>query len=407
MSTELPIKVLRFIRSLYLDSCGCYRSVPDGPITLYGTCYALLTRHYLGEKIVTSETLREFFLNSQDPETGLVVGPELRDLKANPGSIHSKEHLELHLTCAALPIIQHLGLRLRHPLYAAHNFCELAFLRSWLDQRDLSNAWFEGNNILFVGQLLIYLRDVEEKHDAQNALNAWFDWLDAHVDPQTSLWGTNGYCSADKAVYGGYHQLLVYYHENHRLTNPRGLVDTVLSLQHDDGGFNPKGNGGACEDVDSVDILVNLYKRFDYRRPAIRVALRRCFRHIVETQNKDGGFPYNRSCMQSHMGIPGTFAASNVSTMFATWFRVHTMALLAEILTDEPELNIPFHFTKSFSMGWHYNWDKNANQLTPYDRKAEYPIEIGLKCLHTLHTIKLIWGENIRPIAVHIKKRFK
>ena len=50
------------------------------------------------------------------------------------------------------------------------------------------------------------------------------------------------------------------------------MIDTVLGLQHVDGGFNPRGNGGACEDVDSVDILLNLYKRFDYRRADIRFA---------------------------------------------------------------------------------------------------------------------------------------
>lgn len=112
--------------------------------------------------------------------------------------------------------------------------------------------------------------DVERVTSAGLALDCWFEWLDSTVDKENGLWGTNGYCSAGEAVCGGYHQLLLYFYENHPLPNIRALVDTVLSLQHWDGGFNPLGNAGACEDVDCVDILVNCYKRLDYRRPAIR-----------------------------------------------------------------------------------------------------------------------------------------
>jgi hypothetical protein len=251
----------------------------------------------------------------------------------------------------------------------------LNYLADWLDRRNLKSAWFEGNNILFVGQLLVYLRDEEGHPDAQAALDGWFEWLDQHMDPATGLWGTNGYCPAMEAVYGGYHQLLVYYHENHPIRNSQGLADTVLGLQHPDGGFNPRGNGGACEDVDSVDILVNLYKRSDYRRPEMRCALRQCLRHILALQNSDGGFPYNRDCRQSHMGIPGTEASPNQSTMFATWFRIHTLALMAEILTDEPELQFPFRFTNNLSMGWHQTWNKARHPVTIQVREAEREFE--------------------------------
>ena len=199
---------------------------------------------------------------------------------------------------------QHFGLQPKHDIHAAHRFCDLEFLSNWLDRRDLKYAWLEGNNILFIGQLLVYLRDVERNPKAQAALGLWFHWLDGNLDPNTNLWGTNGYCATADAVYGGYHQLLVYYHEDHMIVNPRGLVDTVLGLQHRDGGFSSFGNAGACEDVDCVDILVNLYKRIDYRRAEIRYSLNRCVNHILRTQNDDGGFPYNRDTQQSHMGIP-------------------------------------------------------------------------------------------------------
>lgn len=347
-------------------------SVPGGTITLYGTAYAWLGLYYLGCDCLPSDAFRALVGETRDNDSGLFNGPELANYVAPSGVLHDRRHLQFHLTCSAvLPVAQQLGYKLP-PIVVAHRYCDPKTLRRWMDAIDWKNAWFEGNNILFVGQLLLYLRDVEKRPEAEHALQRWFEWLDRTADPKTGLWGTNGYCSPMEAVYGGYHQLLVYYHENRPLPNIRGLVDTVLSLQHEDGSFNPHGNGGACEDVDSVDILVNCYKRLDYRRTEIRLALRHCLQHILATQNPDGGFPYNRDQTQSHMGIPGTEAGPNVSCTFPTWFRIHTLALIAEVLPNERELQgVPFRFNKALSMGWHGSpagWIPVSDKVTLYER---------------------------------------
>jgi hypothetical protein len=343
-------------------------SVPGGPITLYGTCYAWLGLFYLGhDEQRLKHAFKDLIVTTRDPCSGYYNGPELVNYNPRVGVLHDKRHLQVHLTCSAvLPVAQEMGISLL-PLSAAYDYCNPDFLRDWTESIDWTNAWFEGNNILFVGQLLIYLRDVESSPKAGDSLRLWFDWLDSAVDLTTGIWGTDSCCSTAAAVYGGYHQLLVYYHENHPLPNIHGLVDTVLSLQHEDGGFNPNGNAGACEDVDSVDILVNCYKRVDYRRSEIRSALRKCLSHILATQNQDGGFPYNLNQPQSHMGIPGTEAGPNVSCTFPTWFRIHTLALIAEVLPNASELSsISFQFNKSLSMGWHRSpsgWHQNSLKL--------------------------------------------
>jgi hypothetical protein len=343
-----------FLSSLSDPLTGGSRSVSGGPATLYGTCYSNLGRYYLGLTDRMSPDAERFVVSCQDEESGLMIGPELRSSDTRPGSALDREHLILHVTCATLGACRQFGIRPKYAVRAAHRFCDPEYLAAWLSRRDFTQAWLEGNNLLFVGELLVYLRDVEGHEAAQAALDLWFEWLEQKVDPETSLWGTDGYCSPADAVYGGYHQLLAYFHENHPIVNPEGLVDTVLLLQHASGGFRPKGNAGACEDVDCVDILVNLYKRFDYRRAEIRRALGRCVDHILATQNADGGFPYNVGQPQNHMGIPGTFASPNASTAFATWFRIHSLALCAEIIPDHPALEgVVFRFNRSFSVGWH------------------------------------------------------
>ena len=354
MNPSWVISAAKFLKAVQVSDSGIARSQVEGPATLYGTCYANLALKYLGIDVQVKDELKNFLISAQDNDSGLMIGPELIGFIADPGVMHDREHLIMHLTCAALPFCQDHSIILPKPILAAHRYVDQDFMSQWMKEIDWKRAWFEGNNILFIGQLMAYLRDVEKYPGAEGALDRWFDWLDDEVDLKTGLWGTNGYCSHAEAVYGGYHQLLVYWHENRPIPNPEGLVDTVMGLNHLDGGFNPNGNAGACEDVDSVDILVNCYKRYDYRRADIRCALRRCVDHILDTQNSDGGFPYSRNIPQSHMGIPGTDAEPNVSCTFPTWFRIHTLALCHEIIPEHPKLTgIPFRFSKHLSMGWH------------------------------------------------------
>ncbi|MEZ4617194.1 MAG: prenyltransferase/squalene oxidase repeat-containing protein [Caldilineaceae bacterium] len=368
---EFVQKVLNFTNLCKLDEKGTYSSVPNGSVTLYGTCYGLLTQSYLKADIsIHSETL-EFILKCQDMTSGLFIGPELQEWTPLPTATHDRTHLLMHLTCAVLPVLAQYEQKPRFPLFFAHQFCDLTYLTTWLNQRSWRDAWLEGNNLLFVGQLLVFLRDIEENKQAQLALDFYFDWLDSQVDPQTGLWGTNGYCSPFVAMCGGYHQLLVYYYEHRPVLRIEQLIDTVLALQHIDGGFSPKGSG-ACEDADAVDILVNMYKMSSYRRADIRFALRRTLNHLLSLQNSDGGFPYRKSSAYIHMGIPATASDPGESSIFATWFRVHTIALIAEILTDDPLLrNISFHFNSTLSMGWHPKWDHEQHMLGRNDYLQE------------------------------------
>lgn len=364
--------VLGFVDSMRESGSLQSRSVPGKPITLYGTCYGLLIDHYLERPRLPDESTANWVLSFQDPASGYFVGPELDGYRPSTTALHDRDHLLWHLTCAVLPVCSQFGWQLAHPLRDARKFCDLEVLSRWCRERDWKHAWFEGNNILFVGQMLLYMRDVEQIPEADQALSHWFSWLDRCVDWKTGLWGTDGACSDQEAVYGGYHQLLLYHHQNRSVTNPRGLVDTVLSLQNADGGFNPDGNAGACEDVDSVDLLVHCYKRVDYRRAEIRVALSRCLKHILKTQNDDGGFPYNRDTAQSHMGVPGTDADENQSCMFPTWFRVHTLALIKEILPDHPAIAATcFRFNDGFGMGWHGNPSRWTLSVTEGQRRKE------------------------------------
>lgn len=367
-------KLVRYIDSLYDSGSGAYASVDGRGPTLYGSGYALLTRYYLDIESPDQDKTLDFIRNTQDEETGYFIGQELKEWSPMENvRFHTREHLLMHLACSTLPVLTQFGMQPKYALKFAHPFTRPDYLLEWLDGRELNFPWVEGNNILFIGQFLVFLRDVEKHPDAGKALDIWFEWLDKRIDPQTGLWGTDLGADHYSAVYGGYHQLLVYYHENHPITSPERLIDIVLGLQHPyDGGFAQGRGGGACADVDCVDILVNLYKEYDYRRTDIRFALRRCLNHLWTLQQEDGGFPSTRGeVTHIHMGIPATKTSRKHSGMFETWFRVHTMTLIAEILTDDPRLRTGFErFNSTLSMGWHKPWNR-AEHVVSSDEKEE------------------------------------
>lgn len=359
-----PQRVLGFVQRLYDPMAGVYRSTLGGPVTLYGTCYALLTRHYLGCNVPPHPSTLAFILDCQDPETGFFVGPELRTWSPDAKAKHDREHLLLHLTCATLPVLRQYGVQPKAPLHFAEQYLDPRSLLRWLERRNLGDAWYEGNNILFVGQLLVHLRDTAGMAAAQDALSLWFDWLDRRIDAHTGLWGTDRGASEFEAMCGGYHQFLVYCHERRSLQYPERLCDVILALQHRDGGFSPQGGGGACEDVDAVHMLVELHRVLPSRRAMIETALQRCLRLILASQNRDGGFPYKRKAGFVHMGIPDTTAGVGKSAMFPTWFRVHTLALIADVLPEEPRLrHVPFRFNDAFAMGWHRPRSEDVRSL--------------------------------------------
>jgi hypothetical protein len=327
-----------------------------GHVTLYSSCFAAMTLHYLDAlKDISKQERRAwiaYIQQWQDEETGRFVGPEIvEDEPTSPR--HDWDHVSMHLTAHALPALRILEALPEHPLRFAHRFLDRDVLLAWLQARDWREAWLEGNNLLFVGQFLVWMRDFEQQEEAQGALDLFFDWLNAEQDPVTGLWGTNRHCDAHAAMFGAYHQLLVYYFCDRRVPYAERIIDTTLGLQHSDGGFAREGGGGACEDVDAVDILVNLYKRTGYRSRAVRGALQRALESVLSRQMPDGGFVYRRGDAFSQMGIARTEVPPNTSEMFSTWFGVHTVALACQVLQEHPLARIDWRFNNTGSMGWH------------------------------------------------------
>jgi len=354
-SNEFKARVFKYLEKLNTGLPGDYRSCINGQRTLYASCFALMIYHYLGElKSFGPQHLESWgrYIIGFQEEEGYFAGPEITQGKLT-SRLHPEQHLKEHSTAHVLPALKILGISPKYPLKFAYKYIDEKYLRSWLKKRDWKNAWLEGNNLLFVGQFLTFLYEDANEKRAIKSIEILLDWLDKEVDPNTGLWGSNGFCDHYEAVYGGYHQLLLYYYWERNIKHHQRLVDTVLSLQHVDGGFSNSWGGGTCQDVDAVDILVNMYKKFPYRRDDIITALRRNFISVMERLTSEGGFADSLDRDFRHMGMEYTYTPKNKANIFSTWFGVHTLLLISEILELPSTKGIDYQFNPSCSMGWH------------------------------------------------------
>jgi hypothetical protein len=352
---ELRERAVAFVSSLAGARPGEYRSCPNGEIAFEASCFAALALHAAGALARLEDGERrawaEYLASFQDPESGLFLGPELEGPLESPQ--HDREHLSLHLTCHALPALALLGARPAHPLRAARRLLDRGELLAWLERLDWRRAWREGNELLFAAQLLLHLREVEGRPEAGPALELWFDWLDAHQDPRTGLWGTDRGADRHGALFGAYHPLLVYHYCARPVPRAERILDTALALQHPDGGFAPGGGGGACEDLDAIDVLVNLHRRTGHRPRAVRRALEGALASVLSRRRPDGGFVYRRGEPFVPMGMRRSAAPADTSHLFPTWFALHSAALAGGLLPSHPMAAPGWDFNPTCSMGWH------------------------------------------------------
>lgn len=324
--------------------------------TLYSSVFAVMAYHYTGklQKFDRDELSgwANYINEFQNPDDGLFDSHELHE---GIGVHHNLEHRKLHLTCHVLPALALLGYKPKYPIKYVEKYTDSENFIKWLDQRDLTMAWVEGNNLLFAGQLLI--NEIETSGQGQNSLDLLFNWLEDTIDSKTALWGTDKNCSLHKAMYGAYHQLVLYYYKKREVPNIEKLIDSVLLCQHFDGGFSEWRGGGTCQDIDGIDILVNCYKLTSYRRRDIRKALRKSLVHIMNDRYiENGGFQDRKNHEFIHNSMPSTRTAMNVANTFSTWFTLHALNDLGSVLyKDEFFRGAPaFLFNNSCSMGWGY-----------------------------------------------------
>jgi len=227
---------------------------------------------------------------------------------------------------------------------------------AWLEQLDWSNPWRESNRVMQLMAALLFRLQWEGEPAAAERYHDVLDWLDERQDPHTGLWGTEKGASLLNAVAGAYHFVPFYRYARRPVRAWSKIVDACLALQQEDGLFGPSPGGGACEDLDAIDLLctaARIRKRLD---PEIRRALTRAFWAIRNLQREDGSFPYaGRTGAETYRfsSWPAMEAKTGGGDIFATWFRLAALHTIRSLLGEDLPAPGQWIFRRLPALGFH------------------------------------------------------
>lgn len=333
-----------FITSMRMSNGGihyCYSSSCSEP-TLYASAYACMTKSLLGDlqgySNVEKREWADYFDSFQSPCDGLFYDPVvMNDLYAN-SDWWGARHLALHMISAYTD----LDSRPKYPFTFLYKYYEVDYINNWLDGYDWGGAELAigdiDNKIMNIGCLLQYQRDYWGDKKAGDAIKNIKYYLQKKINPETGMWGrfntTNG-GERSRMVQFAYHLLTLFFYEKELDFDHEKIVSFVLKTQNKFGGYGVKLNSSACEDIDSIDILIRLYP-FLSEGTKIKVdqSLTAAFKWVLLNQMDDCGFVF-RLAEPFIYGSNETSSLTNSGAMLPTWFRTLSIAYLCSHLNIE------------------------------------------------------------------------
>ena len=141
-----------------------------------------------------------------------------------------------------------------------------------------------------------------------------------------------------QGVQTGYHFWCLYFYDDRPVQYADRIIDSCLATQNRLGGFGVQLNSSACEDIDSIDPLVRLSLKTDYRHGEILIALERALVWVLVNWNpSDGGWVFRRHQPYDIVPHKCMWADKDQSFMAYTWFRMLSLAYLSKAL---PEMSV-------------------------------------------------------------------
>lgn len=283
-----------YLRSLYqAESLFPYPLQAGTSGTLLGTSFACFLAHLIGrtDDIPGRASAEREFRSLPVDADGWVFSPDLETGGFIRADRHDHGYLRAQETFFVRTALRSLGLRPVVPMPWARRLVEEGAVPAFLEGLDWSNPWLVSNWDMFLGTFLLEWADEEPDSPALVAgARSYFDWHDQRMNRETGYWGDH----ADllNAMAGGFHVILHYDYAGRNYPGTDNAVRTALGLAWRDGLFVYAGGGGACEDLDGVDILARLGRKSSVDQAQIKGVLSRAVRRVLSGRNSDGGFPW-------------------------------------------------------------------------------------------------------------------
>ena len=137
-----------------------------------------------------------------------------------------------------------------------------------------------------------------------------------------------------RMVQFAYHLFLIFFYDGFYGFDKETLVNHVLMTQNEYGGFGVSCNSSACEDIDSLDILIRFYMTREIpvaTQHEVNKAIIKNFVWVLVNQADDGGFVF-RLNEPFVFGHKETSSSINEGAMLPTWFRTLCIGYIVKYL---------------------------------------------------------------------------
>jgi hypothetical protein len=343
----LKDRTLKFVDSLKTDERGVQFKYSHSAerSTLYASAYACMTYSLFGKLGELSEDTKKdwvAYFDSFQGADGLFYDPAVKNEHFDDSDWWGARHLAVHMISA----YTQLGSRPRLPFGFLKPFYDLKFLEEFFVKNE---KFFSGgmdndfdNKIMNIVSVLQYQRDYWDDVEAGRAVRFIQDYLLSKINPATGIWGDSEVNTRElrsRKVQFAYHLFPLFWYDNIYDFDFNKITELTLQTQNKFGGFGVKPNSSACDDIDSVDILVRFAKlanRFDDR---VKQSLQNGMKWNLLNQVDDGGFVFrlNEPFTYGHEQLS---SKRNQGAIFPTWFRTLNMAYLCKGLGIESGFKI-------------------------------------------------------------------
>ena len=386
-------KILDYLFSLKASDYGFYLQTGFNQKTLMSSSFVIIAFELLNEiNLLEVEKESIPFLEAQDERTGLIVDPLWKEDFSNALDIE-QNYIIYQTTAFALSVLDVFDLQPQYRFKFLDYYRNKKNLRNWFYSLDWANPWHESNKIMFLLQFFSFEHIRQNNEESKFLVLLLLDLLDENHDTNTGYWGTNKGASNFNAMAGAFHFYNHYKYYNRVIPSSEKALCNTLNIQEKDGLFHTLGGGGACEDLDAIDII---YKLSNYNEKS-KISLTDAYHAIIVNQIYDGGFcwaarpklsisyglKYLNPFLDSfHFGMFKWIIKRNIigsilpfykdnqiyqysgwdnmkfdiskSDGWSTWFRLLSLATIQEILPELKSDTINFKFRSIPSLGWQY-----------------------------------------------------
>lgn len=333
---QIKLDTLSYVKSLNINHLEYKYSKNSNIPSLYSSVYTLLIYSLYDEiKDLSVHEIKKWgnYINSfQNEEDGLYYDSNIRNEYYDDSDWWGARHLNLHIINALMV----LNIKPKYEFKFLTKYYDLQYTQKWLSSFNWDQKFSHENDIdnklMNIVISLQFQRDCFNDNKAGSTVEFIQHFLYSKINPSTGMWGTYDIHNKEdlsRMVQFAYHLFPIFFYDDIIDFQYNKIIDFTLRTQNKYGGFGVKLNSSACEDIDSIDILIKFSKFTNYKSEEIKKALQRAFIFVLGNQNEDGGFVFRRD-EKFWYGHYEMSSGVNESAIFPTWFRTLSIAYLSE-----------------------------------------------------------------------------